>query len=85
MAASYELDIVRNHTSIKPADAKKLLADAILLIDDALKVKPDYWTGVEYKAVIIRERAKRETDPALVKSLLAEADRLRAQAAKGKK
>jgi hypothetical protein len=70
---------------MKPADAKKLLADALLLIDDALKAKSDYWPGVEYKAILVRERAKFETDPALIKSLLAESDRLRAQAAAGHK
>lgn len=80
MAATYLVDTVNSIKSIAPADAKKLLEAAMVLLEDALKAKADYWQAVMFKSIVISARAKFETDPARVTSLIAEADRLRAQA-----
>jgi hypothetical protein len=57
-----------------------LLSEARALLDEALKKNPAYWEAVVYKSLVVRGQAKYETDPALAKTLIAEADRLRAQA-----
>jgi tetratricopeptide (TPR) repeat protein len=80
MAATYLLDMVSNNNAIAAADAKMLLIEARLLLDEALKKNPAYWEALVYKSLVVLTQAKYETDPAVVKSLTAEADRLRAQA-----
>jgi predicted Zn-dependent protease len=80
MAATYLFDMVSSNQTIAAADAKMLLGEALLMSDDALKKNPKYWEAVVYKSLIVRTQAKYETDPAVVKKLIAEADRLRAQA-----
>lgn len=61
-------------------DARKLLTEAVLVLDDALALKPGFADAVAYKAVARTRQARIETDPATVKTLIAEADKLRAQA-----
>jgi tetratricopeptide (TPR) repeat protein len=80
MAATYLFDMVNSSTTIAAADARMLLAEARLLLDDALRQNPRFWQAVMYKSLVVRTQAKYETDPAVVKTLIAEADRLRAQA-----
>lgn len=80
MAGTYLFDMVSSNKTIAVADAKMLLAEARLMLDDALKQNPGYWEAVVYKSVVVRAQARYETDPAVVKRLIAEADRLRAQA-----
>ena len=79
-AATYLFDIVTRNKTIAAADAKLLLAAARQLSDDALKADPKYWEAAVYRALIVRTRAGYETDPAVIKALTAEADRLRADA-----
>jgi hypothetical protein len=80
MAATYLFDMASSNTTIAVQDAKMLLAEARLVLDDALSKNPKYWEAVVYKSLVVRTQAKYETDPAVVKKLIAEADRLRAQA-----
>ena len=80
MAATYLFDMVNTNKTIGAADARMLLGEARLLLDDALKKNPAYWEAVVYKSLVVRSQARYETDPAVVKTLTAEADRLLAQA-----
>ena len=80
MAATYLFDMVTSNKAIVAADAKMLLSEALLMVDDALKKNPKYWEAAVYKSLVVRTQAKYETDPAVIKKLIAEADRLRAQA-----
>jgi tetratricopeptide (TPR) repeat protein len=80
MAATYLFDMVSSNTTIAAADAKMLLTEARVMLDDALKKNPAYWEAVVYKSLVVRAQAKYETDPAVIKTMTAEADRLRAQA-----
>lgn len=80
LAATQLFDMVSNHPTIAPADAKRLLNEARLMTDDALTKNPKYWEAAIYKSLIIRAQAKFETDTAVIKKLIAEADRVRAQA-----
>lgn len=80
MAATYLFDMVSSNKTIAAADAKMLLSEARLMLDDALQRNPKYWEAAVYKSLVVRTQAKYETDPAVVKKLIAEADRLRAQA-----
>ena len=80
MAATYLFDMVSSNKTIAAADAKILLSESRLMLDDALKKNPKYWEAAVYKSLVVRTQAKYETDPVVVKKLIAEADRLRAQA-----
>jgi len=82
MAATYLFDMVSSNKTIAAADAKMLLGEALLMADDALKQNPKYVDALVYKSLMVRTQAKFETDPAVAKKLIAEADRLRAQAEK---
>ena len=79
-AATYLFDMVTSNKTIAVADAKMLLSEALLMSDDALKKNPKYWEAAVYKSLVVRTQAKYETDPAVVRKLIAEADRLRAHA-----
>ena len=80
MAATYLFDMVSSNKTIAASDARVLLTEARLMLDDALQKHPGYWEAIVYKSLVVRAQAKYETDPAMAKSLTAEADRLRAQA-----
>ncbi|MEO6222123.1 MAG: hypothetical protein ABIP90_02660, partial [Vicinamibacterales bacterium] len=80
MAATYLFDMVYSNKTIAAADAKMFLAEALLMANDALQMNPKYWEAAVYKSLVVRTQAKYETDPAVIKKLIAEADRLRTQA-----
>jgi tetratricopeptide (TPR) repeat protein len=80
-AAAAELYLaVKGNEAISPGDARKLLSEAIALLDDAVTLKKDYWEPVAFKAIVLGTLAQVEPDPAVAKQLLAEADRVQAQA-----
>jgi hypothetical protein len=79
LAGTYLLDIVVKNTAIAEADARKILAEASAMFDAELKARP-HMEGLVYKAVTLKQQARFEHDPAAAKALLAEADRLIAQA-----
>jgi tetratricopeptide (TPR) repeat protein len=61
-------------------EARKLLAEAIVLIDERLKIKPDDWDALNRKSQALRVQAIRvEQNADRTKALLAEADRLKTQ------
>jgi tetratricopeptide (TPR) repeat protein len=79
-AATYILDMVTGFSAIGADGARMLLREARTMLDDALQKRPDYWEATASKSDVLRMQARYETDPATVKSLTDEADRLSAQA-----
>ncbi len=64
-------------------NVRKLLAEAVTNFDAILKQKPDHAEAMMYKGVVLKLQAERvEQDPARIKALLAEAERLQEQAKK---
>jgi hypothetical protein len=70
----------RFSSSNQPADAKRVLAEALTLLDEALAKKPTYFEALVYKSLVLRSQARVESNPTEAKRLAAEADRLRAAA-----
>jgi hypothetical protein len=79
IAAVFLWDAVNSNKTIAAADAKMLLGEARVMLDDALSKDPKYVDAIAYKSVVLRTQARFETDPAVIKALTAEADKLRAQ------
>jgi len=73
-------DGVRTQKSVPVADARRFLNEASGLLDEAMKLKPDYMDAMVFKGLVLKELAARETDPQRAKALLAEADRFAARA-----
>ena len=74
-------DLVSRNKNLPLETARTLVAEAVARLDEALKLKPDYMEALTYKSLMLRLQAERvEKDPARVKALIAEADRLRQRA-----
>ena len=74
-------DRVNSNPKMPPAEARKLLSEAIAAFDAALKAHPDYMEALVFKSVVLRLDATRyEKDGNRAKEMIAEADRLRARA-----
>ena len=79
-AAAYLFELVYRNETIAPADAMKFLAEALLVLDEAMTLKPDYVEALVYKSLVVRTQARFEIDPDKARALSSEADRLKAQA-----
>jgi len=79
-AAAYLFELVYRNETIAAADAMKFLAEALLVLDEAMTLKPDYVEALVYKSLVVRTQARFETDPDKARALSSEADRLKAQA-----
>lgn len=76
-------DAVSKNKDLPRAVAAKLLAEATDSFDAALKLRPTFIDAIVFKALVLRLQAERvEDDPARIKALQAEADRLSDQARK---
>jgi hypothetical protein len=83
--AFHLVDLERRLTSASPnrESSRKLLGEAVTATDAALKVRPADYEVMMYKALILKAQSERvEQDPARKKALVAEADKLIAQATK---
>lgn len=70
-------------TRLPRETSRRLLAEAVAALDTALKMRPNDYEVMMFKALVLTAQADRvEQDPARIKALRAEADRLRAQATK---
>lgn len=65
---------------LTPAQKKVYVLKGIAADDKALELNPNYVDAMVYKNILLRQQALLEKDPALQKSLIAEADRLRNKA-----
>jgi hypothetical protein len=70
---------------VTPDVVRRLLGEALPALDAALKLKPDHLEALLYKSVVLRQQAGLESNAARAKALIAEADRLQAQAEKLRK
>ena len=79
----YLWNIVSKNKDLPRPVAAKLLGEATASLDAALKMRPDYVDAIVYKSIVLRLQAERvEQDPARIKRLQAEAERLSEQAKK---
>jgi tetratricopeptide (TPR) repeat protein len=78
--AVYIEEMVRKNATIGTAEAAVALGEALSLVDEALTLKPNDFTAMVYKSLVVRGQARFATDPAAAKRLTAEADRLLAAA-----
>ena len=83
VVGTYLWDMVNRSKTLPREASARLLAEAVIALDGALKTKPDYMEAIVYKSIVLRLQADRvEQDPARAKALIAEADRLAALAKK---
>ena len=80
LGATYLEELVRKNTAIGATDATLALAEAVTLLDEALTLRPNDVNALVYKALALRGQARFASDPAVAKTLTAEADRLLAAA-----
>ncbi|MGH9386310.1 MAG: hypothetical protein ACRD2N_18700 [Vicinamibacterales bacterium] len=62
IAATFLVDMVSSNKTMAAADAKLLLAEARLMLDDALQKNPTYWEAAVDTALVVSTQAKYETD-----------------------
>jgi len=80
---TYLWNIVYKNKDLPKPVAANVLDGAVASLDAALKLRPNYMEATLYKSLVLRLQAQRvEQDPARVKALQAEADRLAEQAKK---
>jgi TonB family protein len=80
--ATYYWDKAYRDQALDTAAKRDLIAKGLEQADRAIQMKPDYMEGLTYKNLLLRLQATTETDPAVQKDLIAEADKLRDQALK---
>ena len=79
LAVSYE-EKVRKDASLASAQQADYLTAGIEAVDQALALRPDYFEALVYKSLLLRQQVRFETDPALQRTLVDEADGLQRQA-----
>ena len=80
--ATYYWDKAYRDQTLDAAAKQDLVAKGMEQVERALVMKPDYFEALTYKNLLLRLQATLETDPAVQKDLIAEADKLRDQALK---
>ena len=80
MTATFYWEKAYKDQRLLPAEKYKYVMDGIAATDRALALKPDYMEALTYKNLLLRMRAKLETDPVQKQQLIAEADALRTRA-----
>jgi predicted Zn-dependent protease len=79
LAVFYE-EKVRKDFALGPQQASDYLARGIAAVDKALALRPEYFEALTYKNLLLRQRARLETDPARQQVLIDAADQLQRQA-----
>jgi hypothetical protein len=80
--AKYCSDKAQNDAKLSRDMAQKYVMRGLEVDDRALLLNPVYYEALTLKDVLLRQRAGFEKDPAVRKNLIAEADAIRAKAAK---
>jgi TonB family protein len=78
--ATYYWDKAYRDQTLSDNDKNAMVAQGLIAVDDALRLKPDYMEALTYKNLLIRLLATLTTDPARQQALIAQADRYRDQA-----
>lgn len=71
---------VQKDFRLTPAQKKNYVLKGIAADDKALELNPNYVDAMVYKNILLRQQANLEKDPAVQKSLINQADQLRAKA-----
>ena len=80
MVATFYWDKAYRDHRLVPAQQLQYIESGIAATDRALAVKPDYIDALIYKNLLLRLKAKFDSDPFLKQQLIAEADLLRNRA-----
>jgi tetratricopeptide (TPR) repeat protein len=75
--AVFYWDKSRGDFRLSPAEKKDFIQKGLAMEDKALNLNPDYLEAMTYKNILLRLQANIEKDPAKVKTLIDEADKLR--------
>ena len=75
--AVFYWDKSRGDYRLTPAEKKDYIQRGLAMEDKALSLNPDYTEAMTYKNILLRLKANLEKDPAEVKRLIEEADKLR--------
>ena len=78
--ASFYFDEITKNTRLAPAVARGYALTGLQASDKALALNPDYFEAVIFKSLLLRAQANKEKEPAVQKTLIAEADVLRKRA-----
>jgi tetratricopeptide (TPR) repeat protein len=78
--SSYYWEKAYRDFTLKPADQLKYVQDGITAVDEAIRLKPDYFEALTYKNLLLRVQARIVKDPAEQQRLLAEAKQYEARA-----
>jgi predicted Zn-dependent protease len=69
-----------NYPDIDPVERARIVDQGLEALNEAMKLRPDYFEALSYINLLYREKAKIETDPLKQQEYLAQADQYRAQA-----
>jgi TonB family protein len=80
IVATYYWEKAYKDHKLLPAEQLQYVMSGLAATDRALALNPDYVEALTYKNLLLRMRAKLETDPFQKQQLIAEADALRSRA-----
>ena len=69
-----------NYPNIDPMERARIVDQGLEALNEAMKLRPDYFEALSYINLLYREKAKMETDPLRQQEYMAQADQYRAQA-----
>ncbi|MFN2385135.1 MAG: tetratricopeptide repeat protein [Thermoanaerobaculia bacterium] len=69
-----------NYPNIDPMERARIVDQGLEALNEAMKLRPDYFEALSYINLLYREKAKMETDPVRQQEYIAQADQYRAQA-----
>jgi tetratricopeptide (TPR) repeat protein len=78
--ASYYWEKAYRDFNLSPADQLKYTEDGLKAVDEAIRLKPDYFEALTYKNLLLRVQARLVKNPAEQQRLLAEAKQYEARA-----
>jgi len=78
--SSYYWEKAYRDFTLSPADQLKFTQDGLKAVDEAIRLKPDYFEALTYKNLLLRVQARIVKNPAEQQRLLAEAKQYEARA-----
>ncbi len=76
LGAKYS-EVVFKNPKLLREQARDYTIRGVMAEDEALKINPEYFEGLAFKNIILRQQANYEKDPAVQRQLLAKADQVR--------
>jgi tetratricopeptide (TPR) repeat protein len=78
--SSYYWEKAYRDFTLSAAQQMKFVQDGLKAVDEAIRLKPDYFEALTYKNLLLRVQARIEKNPAVQQKLLAEAKQYEAKA-----